>query len=150
MNDKKFPLGKLQHLKSAHKDIVETLSELHPSSSSADEILPTMIYALITSPPEGINIVSNLYFIQRFRSESKIDGEAAYCLTNLEAAVTFLETVDLASLMADEQLPPQKLDAARVEMSHPLALPSPVRPRLAAPSNDSVVATTMPHKAEKF
>jgi hypothetical protein len=101
MNDEKFPLGKLQHLKAAHKSIVDTLTNFHPSSS-ADEIMPMLIYTLITSRPEGISVISNLYFIQRFRNENKIDGEAAYCLTNLEAAITFLETVDLASLRADE------------------------------------------------
>lgn len=101
MNDERYPLGKLHHLKAAHKSIVDTLSHFHPSSS-ADEIMPMLIYTLITSRPEGIDVISNLYFIQRFRNESKIDGEAAYCLTNLEAAITFLETVDLASLRADE------------------------------------------------
>jgi len=101
MNDERYPLGKLQHLKAAHKSIVDTLSHFHPSSS-ADEIMPMLIYTLITSRPEGIDVISNLYFIQRFRNEVKIDGEAAYCLTNLEAALSFLETVDLASLRADE------------------------------------------------
>ncbi|CAG8951785.1 hypothetical protein HYFRA_00005589 [Hymenoscyphus fraxineus] len=101
MGGQRHPLGKLHHLKAAHKSIVDTLSHFHPSSS-ADEIMPMLIYTLITSPPEGISVISNLYFIQRFRNETKIDGEAAYCLTNLEAAITFLETVDLASLRADE------------------------------------------------
>jgi len=101
MNDERYPLGKLLHLKAAHKSIVDTLSHFHPSSS-ADEIMPMLIYTLITSRPEGIDVISNLYFIQRFRNETKIDGEAAYCLTNLEAAITFLETVDLASLREDE------------------------------------------------
>ncbi|KAI9784038.1 MAG: hypothetical protein M1816_001069 [Peltula sp. TS41687] len=102
MNSEKHPLGKLLHLKSAHKCIVDTLSRLHPSSSSADEILPTLIFTLITTRPEGIDVISNLSFIQRFRTASKIDGEAAYCLTNLEAAISFLENVDIASLRADE------------------------------------------------
>ena len=104
MNDARYPLGKLQLLAESHKIIVDMLTDLHNSSSSADEILPTLIYTLISSPPEGINVVSNLEFIQRFRSCSKIDGEAAYCLTNLEAAVAFLETVDLASLRDNERL----------------------------------------------
>ena len=104
MNSSRCPLGKLQHLASAHQNIVDLLTNLHQSSSSADEILPTLIYTLITSPSEGINVISNLHFIQRFRSANKINGEAAYCLTNLEAAITFLETVDLASLRADEAL----------------------------------------------
>lgn len=104
MNDARFPLGKLQHLAAAHKSIVDLLTNLHQSSSSADEILPTLIYTLITTPPEGINVISNLHFTQRFRAASKIDGEMAYCLTNLEAAISFLETVDLASLRSDEPL----------------------------------------------
>jgi hypothetical protein len=102
MNEAKYPLGKLQHLAGAHKAIVDALTKLLPSSSSADEILPTLIYTLITCPPEGINIISNLLFIQRFRSSNKIDGETAYCLTNLEAAISFLENVELSELRADE------------------------------------------------
>ncbi|KAK3653682.1 hypothetical protein LTR56_004538 [Elasticomyces elasticus] len=102
MDDEHYPAGKLQHLTAAHKSIVETLSDIFPSSSSADEVLPTLIYTLITSPPEGINVVSNLNFIQRFRASTKVDGEAAYCLVNLEAAISFIETVDLSSLRADE------------------------------------------------
>ena len=102
MTNEHYPLAKLRHLTLAHKSLVETLSQLFPASSSADEILPTLIYALITSPPETINLISDLKFIQRFRTSSKVDGEAAYCLVNLEASVSFLETVDLSSLRADE------------------------------------------------
>ena len=101
MNQVKHPMGKLQHLIAAHKAIVDTLTNLFPSSSSADEILPTLIYTLITSP-QDVNVISNLHFIQRFRASSKIDGEAAYCLTNLEAAISFLENVDMATLGVNE------------------------------------------------
>ncbi|KAL4979912.1 hypothetical protein BDW66DRAFT_126378 [Aspergillus desertorum] len=102
MNDERYPLGKLRHLAASHKAIVDALTKLLPSSSSADEILPALIYTLVTCPPEGINIISNLLFIQRFRTSSKVDGETAYCLTNLEAAVSFLENVDLSELRAEE------------------------------------------------
>ena len=118
MNDAKYPLGKLQQLAAAHKSIVDLLTALHQSSSSADEILPTLIYTLITSPPEGINVISNLHFIQRFRALSRIDGEAAYCLVNLEAAITFLETVDLASLRSGES--PRELSASMSRPATPL------------------------------
>lgn len=123
MNKEKYPLGKLQHLKAAHRCIVDTLAHFHPSSS-ADEIMPMLIYTLITSPPEDIDVISNLYFIQRFRNETKIDGEAAYCLTNLEAAITFLETVDLASLRADE-VPsgPPKPNTPRLDKPDAMVLP---------------------------
>lgn len=61
--------------------------------------MPTLIYTLILSPPEPqLNAISNLHFTQRFRAANFIDGEAAYCLTNFEAAISFLETVDLATL----------------------------------------------------
>ncbi|CAO2658229.1 Nn.00g059520.m01.CDS01 [Neocucurbitaria sp. VM-36] len=102
MNSEKYPLGKVQHLTAAHKSIVEALSKIFPATSSADEILPTLIYALITLPPEYLNVISDLKFIQRFRGASRMDGETAYCLVNLEAAISFLETVDLSSLRAEE------------------------------------------------
>lgn len=101
MNESRYPLGKLNHLKTAHKSIVDTLSHFHPSSS-ADEIMPMLIYTLITLPPAKINVISDLRFIERFRWEPKLTGEAAYCLTNLEAAISFLETVDLSTLRSDE------------------------------------------------
>ncbi|KAK6079191.1 hypothetical protein SCUP234_05744 [Seiridium cupressi] len=103
MNEKRYPLGKLNHLKAAHKSIVDTLSHFHPSSS-ADEIMPMLIYTLITMSPEKLNVVSDFKFIERFRWEEKLEGETSYCLTNLEAAINFLETVDLASLRASEAL----------------------------------------------
>lgn len=103
MHEKRYPLGKLNHLKNAHKSIVETLSQFHPSAS-ADEIMPMLIYTLITLPADKLNVASDCNFIQRFRWEEKLNGETAYCLTNLEAAINFLETVDLASLHAEESL----------------------------------------------
>ncbi|KAK4033188.1 hypothetical protein C8A01DRAFT_50171 [Parachaetomium inaequale] len=101
MSQSRYPLGKLNHLKSAHKSIIDTLSHFHPSSS-ADELMPMLIYTLITLPPENLSVISDVNFIQRFRWEPKLTGEAAYCLTTLEAAVSFLETVDLSTLRADE------------------------------------------------
>lgn len=102
MNHEKYPLGKVLHLTAAHKSIVDALSKIFPATSSADEILPTLIYALITLPPVYLNVISDLNFIQRFRGASRIDGETAYCLVNLEAAISFLETVDLSSLRSEE------------------------------------------------
>lgn len=102
MNEEKYPLGKVQHLTATHKSIVEALSKIFPATSSADEILPTLIYALITLPPVHLNVISDLNFIHRFRASSRMDGETAYCLVNLEAAISFLETVDLSSLRSEE------------------------------------------------
>ena len=158
MNDEHYPLGKLQHLTEAHKSIVETLSQMFPSSSSADEILPTLIYTLITSSPEDMNVVSNLNFIQRFRASSKVDGEAAYCLVNLEAAISFLETVDLSSLRADE-LPegPAKSSSnpPTPDNEHVAAMPNKptpakaIRPTVAPVTVESTEKSTSPVESTK-
>lgn len=143
MNEAKYPLGKLQQLAATHKCIVDLLTALHQSSSSADEILPTLIYTLITTPPEGINVISNLHFIQRFRAASKVDGEAAYCLVNLEAAITFLETVDLASLRSDEFLEGPGKSASRPTTPHSDNLPEWISGRPKASSVSSPAARDM-------
>lgn len=101
MNQSRYPQGKLNHLKAAHKSIIDTLSHFHPSSS-ADELMPMLIYTLITLPPENLSVISDVNFIQRFRWEPKLIGESSYCLTTLEATISFLETVDLSTLRADE------------------------------------------------
>lgn len=126
MSEERYPLGKLEHLTAAHKVIVETLADIHGSSSSADEILPTLIYTLITAPVEGVDAISNLNFIQRFRYADKIDGEAAYCLTNLEAAIGFLEDVDLTTLRADERAEgPQRIPSGALTPSLEMLEPFP-------------------------
>ncbi|KAK4193672.1 hypothetical protein QBC35DRAFT_479904 [Podospora australis] len=101
MSQARYPLRKLNHLKAAFKSIIDTLSHFHPSSS-ADELMPMLIYTLITLEPENLNVISDSNFIQRFRWEQKLTGEASYCLTTLEATISFLETVDLSTLRADE------------------------------------------------
>lgn len=101
MHEKRYPLGKLNHLKAVHRSIVDVLSAYRPSAS-ADEIMPMMIFTLITLPPENLHVISDARFIQNFRWEQKLNGEAAYCLTTLEAAISFLQTVDLSTLRADE------------------------------------------------
>ena len=147
MNEARCPLGKLQHLATTYKSILELLTELHQSSSSADEILPTLIYTLITTPPEGINVISNLQFIQRFRAASKVDGEAAYLLTTLDAATTFLETVDLASLRADETLEgPTKISSRpptpRIETPNPWIGGQPLSPSVLSSATTPATATS--------
>lgn len=101
MSESHYPLGKINYLKAVHKSIVDTLAHYQPSAS-ADEIMPMLIYTLITLPPESLHVISDLHFMQNFRWEPKLTGEAAYCLTNLEAAISFLQTVDLSTLREDE------------------------------------------------
>ncbi|KAK9495306.1 hypothetical protein V1508DRAFT_349069 [Lipomyces doorenjongii] len=104
MVDKHCPKEKLALLISAHKQIVDVLSRLAQTNgqdgqSGADFVLPTLIFSVIQADPP--HIASNLAFIQRFRTSKTINGETAYCLTNFEAVVAFLETVDLTTLKVD-------------------------------------------------
>jgi len=137
MNQSRYPLGKLNHLKAVHKAIIDTLSHFHPSSS-ADELMPMLIYTLITLPPEDLNVISDLHFIQRFRWEPKLFGEAAYCLTTLEAAISFLETVDLSTLRADEAPSgPPKASAGRPVTPRSDTFPPAYAPGLSVPTTST-------------
>ncbi|KAL4762020.1 uncharacterized protein BDW70DRAFT_134883 [Aspergillus foveolatus] len=144
MNEERYPLGKLRHLAASHKAIVDALTKLLPSSSSADEILPALIYTLVTCPPEGINVISNLLFIQRFRTSSKVNGETAYCLTNLEAAISFLENVELSELRAEEG----QEGGVKAPSSEPASLAESIRPPQPASQEPTSSLSTVTASAE--
>ncbi|KAF9155371.1 hypothetical protein DFQ26_009755, partial [Actinomortierella ambigua] len=63
---------------------------------SADVLLPLLIFSVVKSNPP--NLIANLRFIQRFRVQDQLTGEAAYCLTNMMAVVSFLEELDPQAL----------------------------------------------------
>lgn len=72
---------------------VSPLSSPNPAlSSSADLILPLLIYCVVRSNP--YQLASNLAFIHRFRAESLLGGEASYCLVNMQAVVDFVLNID--------------------------------------------------------
>lgn len=139
MAQKRYPLGKLNHLKAAHRSIVDTLAHFHPSAS-ADEIMPMLIYTLITLPPEDLHVISDVHFIQHFRWEPKLTGEAAYCLTNLEATISFLETVDLATLRADEHLSGPAKSSSPISDTFPPAYPQGTAPQSAPETSKETAA----------
>ncbi|KAF9920620.1 hypothetical protein FBU30_009541 [Linnemannia zychae] len=63
---------------------------------SADVLLPLLIFSVVKSNPPML--ISNLRYIQRFRVQDQLTGESAYCLTNMMAVVSFLETLDPQAL----------------------------------------------------
>ncbi|KAK4055886.1 hypothetical protein OIO90_003143 [Microbotryomycetes sp. JL221] len=85
----------------AGKDSSMPSKKLSPSSSSsADLILPLLIYACVKHNPR---LASHLKFVQRFRTETLLRGEASYCLTNVSAVIEFLNHVDISTLGLDSQ-----------------------------------------------
>ena len=66
----------------------------------ADEFLPVLIYVTIKANPPQLH--SNLLYIQRYRRESRLVGEAAYFFTNMLSAEAFIMNIDGKSLSMDE------------------------------------------------
>ncbi|KAL9554386.1 hypothetical protein MBANPS3_002831 [Mucor bainieri] len=84
----------VQEMKQAMSSVEEEKPVL---SVNADVLLPILIFTIVKSNPT--NFLSNLKFIQRYRRPEDIaSGQASYCLTNMMAAVSFLETTNLVGL----------------------------------------------------
>jgi|SRR5271154_4111939 len=93
----KSPREKLEIVVGVHKILVDglmfpTMEEGTTQSSSADLLLPVLIYRfpspIVLAHGSIIQanvdtLISNIQYIQRFRADSLLQGEASYCLTNL-------------------------------------------------------------------
>ncbi|KAI9092457.1 hypothetical protein DFS34DRAFT_294778 [Phlyctochytrium arcticum] len=97
------PAQKLAAIVASHHRVADRVSACFPTedeSSSADMLLPLLIYVVIrTNMPR---LVSCLKYITKFRPTNKMEGYAAYCLTNLSAVQSFLETCDVENLNLDQ------------------------------------------------
>ncbi|KAI9494754.1 hypothetical protein BDB00DRAFT_816923 [Zychaea mexicana] len=121
-SDKKLPTAPALDTAAAN---VSTPASDHQSlrSASADVLLPLLIFTIVKSNPP--NFLSNLRFIQRFRRPSRVAGQESYCLTNIMAAISFLETTNLVGLglSADKVLSNVTDFNAPVVPSKPNSLP---------------------------
>lgn len=66
------------------------------------------------NPPQ---LHSNLLYIQRYRRESKLVGEAAYFFTNILSAESFISNIDAKSLSLDEAEFEKNMESARARTS---------------------------------
>ncbi|KAG5365685.1 Vacuolar protein sorting-associated protein 9a [Yarrowia sp. B02] len=71
------------------------------SEESADGFLPLLIYVVLKAQPQ--NLISNLNYIQRFRSNERLSGEPGYYLSSLLGAVAFVEQLDKSSLSITDE-----------------------------------------------
>ncbi|KAJ2650995.1 hypothetical protein IWW40_002014 [Coemansia sp. RSA 1250] len=67
----------------------------------ADRFLPLLIYVVIAANPP--RLVSNVQYINRFRSPERMQGESGYYVTNLQGAITFIETMDASCLSISQE-----------------------------------------------
>ncbi|KVI09732.1 vacuolar protein sorting-associated protein 9A-like [Cynara cardunculus var. scolymus] len=77
----------------------------------ADEFLPVLIYVTIKANPPQLH--SNLLYIQRYRRESRLVGEAAYFFTNMLSAEAFIMNIDGKALSMDEMEFQKNMESAQ-------------------------------------
>ncbi|WVR09540.1 hypothetical protein IAU60_006609 [Kwoniella sp. DSM 27419] len=65
-------------------------------AAGADAFVPILIFVVLRANPD--NMLSNIEYINRFRSASKLQGEAGYYLSSISGAIAFIETMDASSL----------------------------------------------------
>ncbi len=72
------------------------------TEENADAFLPILIYIVLKAQPK--NLVSNINYIQRFRSQDRLSGEVGYYLSSIQGAVGFIENIDRSCLsITDEE-----------------------------------------------
>lgn len=74
-----------------------------------------IIYFVLQANPPQFH--SNLLYIQRYRRQSKLVGEASYFFTNLRSAESFISNIDAKSLSMDESDFEKKMESARARLS---------------------------------
>lgn len=67
---------------------------------SADKFIPILIFVVLKANPE--HLISNVQYINRFRSAEKLQSEAGYYLSSLMGAISFIENMDASSLSIDK------------------------------------------------
>ncbi|KAL1309971.1 hypothetical protein HN51_052687 [Arachis hypogaea] len=85
------------------------------SPPGADDFLPVLIYVTIKANPPQLH--SNLLYIQRFRRQSRLTGEAAYYFTNMLSVESFISNIDAKALSMDESEFERNMEFARTLLS---------------------------------
>jgi hypothetical protein len=111
MKHQSSPRLKLRSILLAHRGVNASLNAVlgkqkggspSPSPPSADDVLPTLILAVLRAQPD--QIVTDLRFIEFFAAASLLRGEAGYAYTNLCGAVQFLRKLDMEGHAAEVSL----------------------------------------------
>ncbi|KAL7414941.1 hypothetical protein BDY24DRAFT_414133 [Mrakia frigida] len=107
------------------------------SQGGADAFIPILIFVVLKSNPE--HLISNVEYINRFRSASKLQSEAGYYLSSLMGSITFIEAMDHSSL---SNITKEEFDA---QVSHSISLlPPPTPPTHSASPSSQHPSTLQP------
>ncbi|GAA6021439.1 hypothetical protein JCM10207_004734 [Rhodosporidiobolus poonsookiae] len=132
MNQYKAPRDKLICVLNCCKVIFGLMRHVAAGEEGADTFIPFLIYVVLKANPE--NLVSNLQYIQRFRNPEKLSGEGGYYLSSLNAAISFIESLDASSLSNITQAEFETEVAAAVKKLAAEEPPPPVPPLERRPS----------------
>jgi hypothetical protein len=103
LNEYKTPREKLLVIQSIHGS-VSTEVESQVDEVNGDHMLPILIYLILKS---DVDVYLNYVYIKRFRNRKTLEGEEVYCLTNIEAALMFIQCLELreheVSTLNDEE-----------------------------------------------
>lgn len=112
------PHEKLENVLKMHDDMIMSLNHL-----SNDDFLSTLIYLVIKKPVKSIFL--NLQFIRLFRYSKKLVEKELYALTNLDAALTFVENLTLNDFPAGfgSDLSTEEQKELAIAISSKIALP---------------------------
>lgn len=91
VNHFKAPRDKMICVLNSCKVIMAMLTN-NRLENGADSFIPLLIYTILKNTLSSL--ASNIRYIERFRFESFFRGEALYYLNSLQAAVSFITTID--------------------------------------------------------
>ncbi|KAF8527325.1 hypothetical protein JB92DRAFT_2698831 [Gautieria morchelliformis] len=129
INHYKAPRDKLICILNCCKVIFGLIRHLK-LSEGADSFIPILIFVVLKANPE--HLLSNVEYINRFRSPSRLQSEAGYYLSSLMGAVSFIETMDHSSLSNISQEEFERNVEAAIEtlpMARTPSPPSNIRPQ---------------------
>ncbi|WCJ44570.1 Vacuolar sorting protein 9 (VPS9) domain [Euphorbia peplus] len=117
INMYKAPRDKLVCILNCCKVINNLLLSISSSDNppGADDFLPVLIYITIKANPPQLH--SNLLYIQRYRGQSRLVGEAAYFFTNMLSAESFISNINAKSISLEETEFEKNMESARALLS---------------------------------
>ncbi|KDQ06115.1 hypothetical protein BOTBODRAFT_39806 [Botryobasidium botryosum FD-172 SS1] len=148
INHYKAPRDKLICLLNCCKVIFGLIRHLH-REEGADAFIPILIFVVLKANPD--HLLSNVEYINRFRSPDKLQSEAGYYLSSLMGAVSFIETMDHSSLsnITKEQFE-QNVESAISALSlSPSPSPTVSRSNTLSQSSSSDAPPPSPHAGEE-
>ncbi|XP_065881390.1 vacuolar protein sorting-associated protein 9A-like isoform X1 [Euphorbia lathyris] len=113
----KAPRDKLACILNCCKVINNLLLSMASSHNppGADDFLPVLIYVTIKANPPQLH--SNLLYIQRYRGQSRLVGEASYFFTNMLSAECFISNINASSISLEETEFEKNMESARALLS---------------------------------